>query len=250
MIFTAILLLLCLIPFIWSLRKDLANYRAFKALTDTRDRQRRFLTWTLKSLLLFSGITFACLAVLGRLRDINSIPLEFRHLSIFFHSFRPSPAGITGFLTGVGCAILAGIFLGIAHSRKKKTHPTQPVVIGDIVPMLPRNRAEAGCAILMSLNAGFSEELYFRLLLPLLLAILIGHAVPAFIIAALVFGLAHLYQGVAGIIATTILGLILTVLYLLTGSIWTAMAAHAFIDLLALVVRPLLNRTFARRQPA
>jgi hypothetical protein len=36
---------------------------------------------------------------------------------------------------------------------------------------------------------------------------LIGHAVPAFVLAALFFGLAHFYQGLAGILAITIAGL-------------------------------------------
>lgn len=247
---TAILLALCLIPLAWSLRKDSASYRAFKALTGTQDRQRRFLIWTIKSFLLFSGSTFICLALMGRLSAINSIPPEFLRLSSFFHSLGPSPSSTIGFLAGAGCALVAGLFVGIFLRRKKKKQASKPVTLGDIAPMLPRNWAEIGCTTLMSINAGFSEELYFRLLLPLLLAILIGHAIPAFVLAALIFGVAHLYQGAVGVLATTIIGLFMTLIYLITGSIWAAMAAHAFVDLLALTIRPSLIRIFARKQAA
>lgn len=246
---TAILLVLALVPFVLFLRKDPAAYRAFKALTETRDRQRLFRVWTLKSFLLFGCSSIAALAVLGRLSALVTLPPEFRRLSNFFSLHSPSQSGLMGFFLGIGAALLFGIFVGIlAARRKKKKQAEKPVVLGDISPLLPRNWAEIAHGALLSLNAGFSEELYFRLLLPLLLAILIGHAVPAFALAALLFGVAHLYQGPIGVIATTAIGLLMTFVYLFTGSLWCAMGAHAFLDLLALVIRPSVTRISAPQQ--
>ena len=251
MLLTAILLLLCLIPALYVLLKDPAEYRAFKALTRTQDRQRRFRIWTLKSFLLYGVSTLIVLALLRRFSALVTFPREFQPLSRFFVSHGPSSSGMAGFLGGIGCALVGGLVASILVARRKnKKQARKPVVVGDIAPMLPRNWGEVTHAALLSLNAGFSEELYFRLLLPLLLAILIGHAVPAFLIAALLFGLAHFYQGIAGILATTIIGLALTVVYLLSGSIWNAIELHAFIDLLGLVIRPSIGLLLGRRQVA
>ncbi len=251
MALAAILLILCLLPFAWFLRNDPADYRAFKALTRTEDRQRRFRIWTLKSFLLFGCVSLISLAILGRLSALVSLPPEFLRLATFFHDHGPSQAGMTGFLIGTTSAIVFGLIIGIlAARRKKKKQALKPVTIGDIAPLLPRNWPEIAHGALLSVNAGFSEELYFRLLLPLLFAILIGHAVPAFVLAAIIFGLAHFYQGIAGVIATTILGILLTLTYLFTGTIWAAVGAHAFFDLIGLVIRPSLARIFARPQPA
>lgn len=251
MALAAILLVLVLAPFLMVLRRDPADYRAFKALTETRDRQRRFRIWTLKSFLLCGFSTLVALAILGRLSALVTLPPEFQRLAAFLHAHGPGPSATAGFLTGVAIASIAGIFIGIfAARRKKKKQAAKPVTLGDITPLFPRNWAEIAHGALLSINAGFSEELYFRLLLPLLLAILIGHAVPAFVLAALLFGLAHFYQGMLGVIATTILGLLLTLIYLFTGTIWAAAAAHAFLDLISLVIRPSLTRIFAREQPA
>lgn len=251
MLLAAILLLLCLLPTLYVLRKDPAEYRAFQALTRTQDRQRRFRIWTLKSFLLYGASSLAALAILRRLTALVALPAEFQRLSHFFISHGPSPSDLSGFFAGLACAVVGGLILTIFMARrKKKRQAVKPVTVGNIASLLPRNWGEVAHAALLSLNAGFSEELYFRLLLPLLLTILIGHAVPAFVLAALFFGLAHFYQGIVGILATTIVGLALTVVYLLSGSIWDAIALHAFIDLLGLVIRPSIGLLFGRRHAA
>ena len=136
----------------------------------------------------------------------------------------------------VGGVVLAKHFAGARN----------PFVIGDIAPLMPRNRAETAHAALLALNAGLSEELFFRLLLPMLLTIVLGNALCAFVGAAIIFGLVHIYQGWIGVLVTAILGLALTILYLMTQTLWLAIGAHAMMDLLALVVRPTFARLIAR----
>ena len=121
------------------------------------------------------------------------------------------------------------------------------MVIGDVQPLMPRNGAEIAHSVLFSVNAGFSEELFFRLLLPLLITIVVSNALVAFLAAAIIFGLVHVYQGWVGVVATTILGLLLSALYLGTGSIWIAILAHALLDVINLVVRPTLTRLVTSR---
>ncbi len=115
-------------------------------------------------------------------------------------------------------------------------------MLGDIAPLLPRNGAESAHAAVLSLNAGLSEELFFRLLLPLLLVLTLHNSGVAFIVAAIVFGLVHLYQGWVGVLVTTAMGLMLTALYLATRSIWVVVGVHALFDLFGLVLRPALAR--------
>ncbi|MGC8519122.1 MAG: hypothetical protein ACP5P4_11445, partial [Steroidobacteraceae bacterium] len=138
----AILLAVALIPFVWFLRKNPADYRAFKALTETRDRQRRFRIWTLKSFLLFGCSSIAALAILGRLAALISLPPQFQRLSHFFRAQGPSRSGVSGFFFGIGTALVFGLLVGILAARRKKKQAPKPVVLGDISALLPRNWAE------------------------------------------------------------------------------------------------------------
>ncbi|MEJ7704018.1 MAG: CPBP family intramembrane glutamic endopeptidase [Geodermatophilaceae bacterium] len=45
------------------------------------------------------------------------------------------------------------------------------------------------------------------------------------------FGLAHLYQGRGGVVTTSVLGALLTFLYVGTGTLLVPMLVHAAIDL-------------------
>jgi len=241
----SVLLLLCFGEMLYFVRHDVADYAAFKLLTETADRQRRYRVWILKSLVLFSGASLVGLALLGRLRTLATLPVEFRPLFERLQSNDPQSQIHSGFLIGFGGALLGSLIAGILISRliAKKRKPT---LIGDIEALMPRNWAETFHTGLLSLNAGLSEELFFRLLLPLLLVILFGNAIAAFAVAALIFGFIHLYQGTIGVIATTVLGALFTLLYLWTGSIWIAVSAHAALDLIGLVIRPSITRALTR----
>jgi membrane protease YdiL (CAAX protease family) len=104
---------------------------------------------------------------------------------------------------------------------------------------LPKTREDTLPAIALAISAGVSEELFFRLFLPLLIALVSGSALTGTIIAALCFGGVHRYQGWRGVVATTLSGVALSVLYGLTNSVWMAIAFHIAIDVNALVVRPM-----------
>jgi membrane protease YdiL (CAAX protease family) len=83
------------------------------------------------------------------------------------------------------------------------------------------------------------EELLFRLALPALLFGVLGSGPLAFGIAALLFGALHLYQGPLGILFAFILGLMFTLLYVVSGSIVWPILLHALIDLRSLVLIPI-----------
>ena len=86
--------------------------------------------------------------------------------------------------------------------------------------LLPRTRGEVKYGVGLSLNAGLVEELLFRLGMPALLFGILHNGALAFLVASLLFGLLHIYQKVWGVLGATILGLVFSAVYLLTGSIW------------------------------
>ena len=242
MVLSAILLALCFAGLYWFLRNDLAEYAAFKKLTETADRQKRFRVWILRSFFLFFCGTLVCLAVLGRLQAPFVFPSEFQSLATRLHSWVPgaqthSTRDVVPFVIGAAGGVSIGVLLAVLLARRSKS-----ARVGDIEALMPRNRAETAWMALISLNAGLSEELFFRLLLPLLLTLIFRSALASFLIAAGIFGLVHLYQRLAGILGTTVLGLALTAVYLATGALWIAMIVHALLDLMGVVVRPNLER--------
>ena len=247
----AVLLLLCLAALAYYVHRDLIEYAKFKLFTETADRRRKYLAWARESFLLFSCSTILCLALIGRLRAVTTLPPEFSALAQLIRAkFPKAELPSTGFMVGFGGALLVGLIAGIVLPKllaKKRNGNSAPLVIGDIEALMPRNGPETACTALLSLNAGLGEELFFRLLLPLLLTLITGNAMVAFAFAAIVFGFAHLYQGVIGIVATTALGVAITALYLWTGNLWIVICLHAGFDLIGLVIRPTITRAFTTR---
>lgn len=97
--------------------------------------------------------------------------------------------------------------------------------------LLPRTAEEKGAFAGLSLVAGVGEEVAFRgYAIPLLAPVLNG-AWPAAFFTSLVFGLLHAYQGPLGMIRTAVFGLVLAASFVITGSLWPAIATHVAVDL-------------------
>ena len=83
--------------------------------------------------------------------------------------------------------------------------------------------------------AAFMEEMVYRGWLLTRLAELTGFSANGWVVAMLVtsalFGAIHLYQGVSGVVATGLSGLVFGWLYLATGrNLWPSILAHGFLD--------------------
>lgn len=181
------------------------------------------------------------LLVLGRIGAVTELPPELWDASFVLRGDVPAiivdPFLAGMFVTATVAALPLGAFLTWRRQRKGKG---APAYLGHISALLPRDRAEVVLAAAISLAAGIGEELFFRLLLPILLAAVIG-GIAAVAIAILLFGLAHAYQGWKGVIVTTLVGALFTGMYLMSGSLAVAMLFHVFIDLMSLVVRPVIR---------
>lgn len=227
----------------WFVRNDRAEYEAFKMLTRTEDRQRAFRRWATKSFLLFWGAALVALALIGRVDGLLRLPPEFALLRT--HLPGGFDAGATPF--AIGGVVAGGLIGATVATLLSRGRNSKPKVLGDIEPLLPRNADERRWTALLAVNAAVGEELFFRLMLPLLIALVTGSAVAAFVAAGLIFGLAHFYQGWAGILATTLAGFFFAALYVASGMLWIAILLHALMNLNSLWLRPLLAERASSR---
>lgn len=195
--------------------------------------ERRFGRLAARSAVLFGGVSLLALALLGRLESVVSVPSEFGAVAAAAGGLAPG-LGEPLALGLMAAGLVVGGALGTIVSRWRR----RVFAFGDVTAVLPRDRGELGWAALVAVGSGVSEELFFRLLLPLLLAQLTGSAWIGFAGPTALFGLAHRYQGWAGVLATTLVGALMALVYLSSGKLWVAVALHMAINLNGLVLRP------------
>jgi uncharacterized protein len=106
------------------------------------------------------------------------------------------------------------------------------------VAVLPRTAGERRLFAVVGVTAGVCEEWLYRGFFLAVVSAVTG-GLPAWALAgaaAAAFGLAHAYQGPAGILGTGLLGGGMAVMYLQTGSLLLPVVLHALIDLRFLLV--------------
>jgi len=95
--------------------------------------------------------------------------------------------------------------------------------------LLPADDREARWFDALGLTAGICEEIVYRGYLFAVLTALFG-TVAAAALSALVFGLAHAYQGVRGVAGTALAGAVAAGLVVWTGALWAPMVLHVVVD--------------------
>ena len=139
----------------------------------------------------------------------------------------------TGFLIGLALTAAAVALLirqyGNLHNAGEKTRASLLRQLGDLTIMMPRNNQELGQFYAVSTTAGIVEETLWRGYMFWYL----GHMMPLWIaalVSAVLFGLAHSYQGPKNLPMVTLVGGVFAALYLLSGSLWLPMLLHAVFD--------------------
>ena len=133
----------------------------------------------------------------------------------------------------VGLVLPVLIALASPHARARLAKPLEALSW-----YLPDSPAERRWFAAVAVSAGVCEEVLYRgFLLRHLTALLpeLG-GTGAVLVAALVFALAHTYQGASAAVATALVGLGLTALFVASHSLWLPIVVHALIDLRVLLL--------------
>lgn len=112
--------------------------------------------------------------------------------------------------------------------QAKESHYAR--VLSEIV--LPKSKREKYWFTAVSAAAGICEELIYRgFLFCIFIKVFPGLPVVSFpILGGVLFGIAHSYQGVSGIMKTGIMGILFGALYIATGSLLPGMLLHFMVD--------------------
>lgn len=107
---------------------------------------------------------------------------------------------------------------------------------GEVGLLIPEDTTGRIVWVAVSFTAGFCEETAFRgyLMTRLRLLFKLDNWVIPTLVASIVFGACHAYQGLPGIIVIGTYGLMFALLYIRTGTLWPCIIAHSLQDLGAL----------------
>ena len=198
--------------------------RRLKASTNPRDRVRSYrqtIGWQLiATALLLATVPFA---------DLLTPPVG-------------KPFGI-GVEVKAVLPILAGLALGVAiplllSLRNLEIRARQARALESLAFFLPRTGEQRRWFAALSVVVGVCEEIIFRgFLIRYMLALPLGLGLGgAVVAAAVVFGIDHGYQGWTGLLSTTVLALMMSALFLGSGSLWLPMLLHVLLDLRILLL--------------
>jgi len=181
------------------------------------------------------------LLVLGRVTDVGQVPEEFLPLA-WVLDVPPGSIGLTLVLVGLAGGSVLGLVLTWWRARRGRA----PWTAGDVRSIMPASEADLWPAAALAVSAGIAEELFYRLWLPLVVALGTGSGAAGVIVGSVAFAAMHRYQGWVGMAATLLGGGLLTMLYMGTGALWLPMLVHVLTDLNALVLRPALSARWRR----
>lgn len=230
-------LALLLVAYGWSLRRDPVGSTRFEHLAPRGRRIARYRRWLRRSTLGWGGSAVVALTLIGGWSGVRAVPPALLPVAVLVDEHFDAATLREAAGWGLVGAVAGGVLLTLATWRRG---PERQLMFGEVGALMPRRRGELGWAALLCLNAGVVEELFFRLALPLALALVTGNALLAVVASVLLFGLAHRYQRWVGMLATTLSGSVLALLYLGTGDLVLAMAVHAATNAVGLVLRPAL----------
>jgi uncharacterized protein len=144
---------------------------------------------------------------------------------------------VAGLVTAMAIVLLLPVLLAIwsQNIRAKAAKAAQSLSY-----LLPSSTEERRWWWPLCITAGVCEEVLYRGFLlhyfhtsPLHLSLTL-----AMVVAAVIFGIGHLYQGAKGALSTAVLGFALGAVFLVTGSLLVPIIAHAVLDLRVLVLLP------------
>ena len=115
-------------------------------------------------------------------------------------------------------------------AQKKSPQQEQAEMARQLMQLAPANGVEIAAWGLLCLIVGFSEELIFRGYLQSQSIALLRNLPVSVVLTALIFGAAHGYQGMRGIVLISIYGALFGCITLLRKNLFPGMLAHSWHD--------------------
>jgi membrane protease YdiL (CAAX protease family) len=136
----------------------------------------------------------------------------------------------------IGIGVVVIVVTGVLFEMQRRRVTTNADLqlefrkkIEQAIPILPTDAKELFLYHLVSVTAGVCEELLYRGFLIWYITHGFG-LVAAVVLSAVLFGFAHLYQGPKGVLQTGVVGLVLALVYVVSGALWAPMLLHALVD--------------------
>ncbi|MCU6454835.1 CPBP family intramembrane metalloprotease [Sphingomonas sp. A2-49] len=203
----------------------------------------RHLRWAVSLWLGYGVPALIGLLAIGQIGGIARLPDAFLPLA---QAAGVPPGSIGPLLVMVGLG--GGSVLGLVLTWWRARRGRAPWTAGDARSIMPASDADLWPAAVLAVSAGIAEELFYRLWLPLIVALGTGSGTAGTVLATIAFAAMHRYQGPAGIAATFVGGGLLAALYMGSGALFLSIAVHVLTDLNALVLRPALSARLRRRR--
>jgi uncharacterized protein len=222
----------------WEVVRFIPRYRRLKqAITDGDTRARAHEYY---QALVFEWVS-ALLAIValgfswGKLNP-RSLALESAALMVPFSHGDFNRGMIGGVIFGIAIGFVGFVVARLKANRRGATSPEPRAAwwrkfIPDFSALIPVTAMERLLWAAVAISAGICEELVFRGWLLATLHGTIGlNGTALILVASGVFGLAHAYQGVTGVILTAFAGAFFCILYVATGSLLIPILLHAAVD--------------------
>jgi len=141
-----------------------------------------------------------------------------------------------------GVALLFWLIVGAVLLALQSILGENATGLGAVKTLLPQGHLEMAVWIVLCTTAGFCEEFIFRGYLQKQFLALTGRVEFAVVFQAIVFGMAHMYQGVKGVITISIYGAMFGILAVIRKSLRPGMMQHASQDIFSGIVGGILAR--------
>jgi len=141
-------------------------------------------------------------------------------------------------ITAVGAALIVTLQWLNLRRMGRSTSPLRRPLQALAERILPQSTVELVPFFVLAITAGLCEEFLYR---GFAMAVLSRPGLPTgvvILLSSILFGLAHLYQGRAGFVSTTLLGILFGISRVALGSLVPVAVWHVGVDLVAGIAGP------------
>lgn len=143
------------------------------------------------------------------------------------------PNGLT--LAVLGAFLLIYVVDTVNEIRNESKRVTTRAEMKQSLSFLPQNAHEYLHFVALAFTAGICEEIIFRGFFLRYLQTIFGDTDPSFtlaiLLAALLFGVVHLYQGWQSVVKIASMAIMFGYIFVHTNSLWLLIAVHTLVDL-------------------